>query len=168
MMLKKDFSKRPDIEEVIYTDAFQTKAQKLGMTLPLALNKKKLQHQYSIGKLDIDLTDKQRRLAGIGVKVVEKKVPSLLKPSENSMLKKNFSKNLLVLDKDKKETASKLPGLKPINQSAPVPKDKSKVLKTSNTASNLKSVGKEPSIESKQSNFKSRFVNGRQSTAIVT
>ena len=74
MMLKKDFSKRPDIEEVIYTDAFQTKSQKLGMTLPLALNKKKLQHQYSIGKLDIDITDKQRMLAGIGVKVIEKKV----------------------------------------------------------------------------------------------
>lgn len=149
MMLKKDYSKRPDIEEVIYTDAFQTKAQKLSMTLPLALNKKKLQHQYSIGKLDIDLTDKQRRLAGIGVKVVEKKIPTLIKPSENSMLKKNFSKNLPVIDKEKKEIVSKLPGLKPINQSAPVAKDKSKVLKTSNTASNLNTVGKEASIEAK-------------------
>jgi len=36
------------------------------ITLPLILNKAKLQHKFSMGQLgDLELTEKQRRLAGI-------------------------------------------------------------------------------------------------------
>jgi serine/threonine protein kinase len=41
-MLKKDISKRPCIEEIIYSDVFQTKAVQNLITLPLKLNKQKL------------------------------------------------------------------------------------------------------------------------------
>ena len=66
-MLKKDISKRPCIEEIIYSDVFQTKAVQNLITLPLKLNKQKLQHKFSmyggqldeqLEKLDIVLTDK--------------------------------------------------------------------------------------------------------------
>ena len=38
-MLKKDTTKRPCIEEIIYSDLFQTNAVKNLITLPLKLNK---------------------------------------------------------------------------------------------------------------------------------
>jgi hypothetical protein len=47
-MLKKDMKERPCIEEIIYNDVFQAKAQLHQITLPLILNKKKLLHRYSL------------------------------------------------------------------------------------------------------------------------
>jgi serine/threonine protein kinase len=47
-MLKKDPSKRPCIYEIIYNDVFQQKAEKNLITLPLKLNKQKLQHKFSL------------------------------------------------------------------------------------------------------------------------
>jgi NIMA (never in mitosis gene a)-related kinase len=41
-MLRKEASKRPCIEEIIYSDIFQTKAVQNLITLPLKLNKQKL------------------------------------------------------------------------------------------------------------------------------
>ena len=90
-MLRKDNTKRPDIEEIIFSDVFQAKAQTNGVTLPLMLNKSKLQQKYSIDKLNIELTDKQRKLAGLGPKGVEKSTSEMNKAA-NSVLTQNFNK----------------------------------------------------------------------------
>ena len=42
MMLKKDPSKRPSVEEIIMSDDFQNTAAKLKINLPLMLNKQKI------------------------------------------------------------------------------------------------------------------------------
>lgn len=42
IMLNKDPSKRPSVEEIIMTDEFQSNATKLGIDLPLMLNKLKI------------------------------------------------------------------------------------------------------------------------------
>jgi serine/threonine protein kinase len=59
-MLKRDPAKRPCIEEIIYSDTFQAKAQQNLITLPLNLNKSKLTHKYNLNQLDqleVKLTD---------------------------------------------------------------------------------------------------------------
>lgn len=63
-MLKKDAKERPSIEEIIYNDLFQTKAQLHQITLPLVLNKQKVLHKYNIGE-DLNLTSEQKKLIGI-------------------------------------------------------------------------------------------------------
>lgn len=63
-MLKKDLNERPCIEEIIYNDLFQLKAQLHSITLPLILNKKKIIHRYSLNS-DIQITEFQKKLIGI-------------------------------------------------------------------------------------------------------
>ena len=75
-MLKKDPSKRPCIEEIIYSDIFQEKARKNLITLPLKLNKSKLQEKFGLwgskldeelAKMGITMTDKEKKMAGIQI-----------------------------------------------------------------------------------------------------
>ena len=48
-MLKKDPNERPCIEELIYNDIFQAKAQLHQIALPFILNKAKVLHKYQRG-----------------------------------------------------------------------------------------------------------------------
>ena len=75
-MLKKDPLKRPCIEEIIYSDIFQEKARKNLITLPLKLNKSKLQEKFGLwgskldeelAKMGITMTDKEKKMAGIQI-----------------------------------------------------------------------------------------------------
>ena len=50
-MLNKDPAKRPSIEQIIFDDMFQKKAQEFRVTLPLLMNKKKLEQYASTAKL---------------------------------------------------------------------------------------------------------------------
>jgi hypothetical protein len=62
-MLRKDPKKRPCIEEIIYSDTFQAKAQQNQISLPIYLNKAKLKMQFQLGKIDqIGLTARQLKL----------------------------------------------------------------------------------------------------------
>lgn len=49
LMLKKDPKERPCIEELIYNDIFQAKAQLHQIALPFILNKAKVLHKYQRG-----------------------------------------------------------------------------------------------------------------------
>lgn len=63
VMLKKDPSKRPSVEEIIMTDEFQNNSIKLGIDLPLMLNKQKiLQKIASDTHGDLILTPFQQAL----------------------------------------------------------------------------------------------------------
>lgn len=50
--------------------------------MPLILNKQKLQHKYGLGQLaGIELTEKQRKLAGINFKPNPKSAPAARGPA---------------------------------------------------------------------------------------
>lgn len=148
-MLRKDHTKRPDIEDIIFSDVFQAKAQTNGVTLPLMLNKSKLLQKYSTDKLDIELTDKQRKLAGLGPKGMEKSTEMNSKPNS---LTQNFNK--LNQGKAKREftNTAKLKPSQIVKQSERGPKE----LKPSNT---MTSLGKPDSSNADKQ--RSRLVSGR-------
>lgn len=100
-MLNKSAAKRPCIETIIFSDIFQTKAQQNHITLPLILNKQKLQDKFSLGQLaGVELTEKQKRLAGILYPAKPTKLKADPKPSaRQSILNQNLN--------NKKDTAAK-------------------------------------------------------------
>ena len=70
----KDSTKRPDIDEIIFSDVFQAKAQINGITLPPMLDKSKLQQKYSNEQPKIELIDKQRKLDPKGMEKSTSKI----------------------------------------------------------------------------------------------
>lgn len=118
-MLRKDASKRPCIEEIIYSDLFQQKAQQNLITLPLILNKTKLNHMYNIGKIDkmeVKLSNHQKKLLGFEI-ISEQdrlKFDSSRPTSRSSVLSKNKG-----LGEERKEKS-------PLQSNRSIPKPTSK------------------------------------------
>lgn len=111
-MLNKNASKRPCIETIIFSDIFQTKAQQNHITLPLILNKQKLQDKFSLGQLaGVELTEKQKRLAGILYPAKPARVKPEPKPSaRESILNQNLNnKKDATAKNDKDESPLKKP-----------------------------------------------------------
>lgn len=92
-MLNKNATKRPCIETIIFSDIFQTKAQQNHITLPLCLNKQKLQDKFSLGQLaGLELTEKQKRLAGLIIQSKQPRAkPDPMQSARNSMLNQNLN-----------------------------------------------------------------------------
>lgn len=121
-MLNKNAAKRPCIETIIFSDIFQTKAQQNHITLPLILNKQKLQDKFSLGQLaGVELTEKQKRLAGILYQSKPAKGKAEPKPSaRQSILNQNLNNKKDTGKNDKEDSPAKRP--MPATQKDPKPK----------------------------------------------
>ena len=105
-MLDKNPTKRPCVETIIFSDIFQLKAQQNHVTLPLILNKQKLQDKFSLGQLaGIDLTEKQKRLAGI----LFSNKPNKVKPEPRPSVRQSILNQNLNNKKDKEDSPEKRP-----------------------------------------------------------
>lgn len=108
-MLRKDPSKRPCIQELIYSDTFQNKAQQHLITLPMHLNKSKLKTKFELGQLDkLDFQLSQHQLKLLGFKENNLKAPESggkdSRPSSRvSLLQKNIARGNLLKEEEKKK-----------------------------------------------------------------
>lgn len=103
-MLKKEKDERPCIEQIIYNDVFQTKAQLHQITLPFILNKVKVKQRYLTNK-DLMLTPFQMKMIGLQSEQPAKSKSVAASKVEESKVKGKEATKKLMAFKDKRSIA---------------------------------------------------------------